>query len=167
MEIAAGLRLAIPVFEEPEPLAGRRFSGAVALRAKLRPTAWLALEVGGGLALEESAFGDGTLYAVGDVPVALTGQIGDHVAVGLASGLRLRDATFLEDRAGVVGPDFATELTAFVPLAFQIEVALGGDHAWGVIGLSVAFPELVSSGGETVFLAEERRRHGLWLGVFL
>ena len=84
----------------------------------------------------------------------------------LATALVFDEFTRSIGRGSVV-PQQTTELAVTVPLALGLEVALGDDHAWGVVGLRVLFPRLVSTIDDAEFRWTTLRYHTLWLGLYI
>lgn len=156
LQLVAGTRIELPIF------APRSFSGALDLRMQTCPLPWLGLSLGGRLRSFDPGDDDPASLLFGiDLPVALTAQLGQRVAITFRTGLSLdqnRSDPFLPEDAGP---------TVTVPADFEIEVALGAERTWGVIGATFALPTLIrSEPGELMSIVDETR-YVLWVGLYL
>ena len=160
-QVVMGLALRPPVLEP--------YGWAASLDVRMRSavTPWLAFAIGA----EATAYDRGTAFefgtqAQGVATAAVTAQLGKRVATSLAMSV-VFDEFIRSAGVGPFGPQVTTELALTVPLGLSLEVALGDDHAWGVVGLSVSFPRLASTIDDAEFRRTMLRYHTLWFGLYL
>lgn len=161
VEVVLGTAFRPPLFEP----YGWGASLDVRMRAPVTP--WLELAIGA----EATAYDRGPALdlgtqAEGTANAAVRAQLGARVMASLATALVFDEFTRSIGRGSVV-PQQTTELAVTVPLALGLEVALGDDHAWGVVGLRVLFPRLVSTIDDAEFRWTTLRYHTLWLGLYI
>lgn len=161
VEVVVGTAFRPPLFEP----YGWGASLDVRMRASVTP--WLELAIGA----EATAYDRGPAFelgtqAEGTAHAAVRAQLGARVMASLATALVFGEFTRPIGR-GVVVPEATGELAVTVPLALGLEVALGDDHTWGFVGLSVSFPRLVSTVDDAEFRRTTLRYHTLWFGLYL
>lgn len=160
-QVVMGLALRPPLLEP--------YGWAASLDVRMRSVvaSWLALAIGA----EATAYDRGPAFELGTqaqgvAGAAVVAQLGKRVAASLAMSV-VFDEFIRSATDGPFGLQVTTELAVTVPLGLSLEVALGDDHAWGVVGLSVSFPRLVSTIDDAEFRRTLLREHALWFGLYL
>ncbi len=155
VEVVAGATVLLPLF------APRIAAGSLGVRMKTCGSDWLAFSTGASVLLyaRPGELEEGLVFAV-SLPATLVMQAADRFALVLGTGLDFVQTPLPP------GGSRESEVLVSVPLLLGAEVSLGGDHAWGEIGLSLTLPRVLGS-SIPMGLAAEKGRIGTWVGVFL